>query len=166
MYSEAYSAVIRGIEGCMVHVETDVSDGLPCFLLVGFLSSEVKEAKERVRVAIRNTGFRIPPKKITINLSPADIRKDGTCYDLAIAVSVLAAFGIVNSSLLGRSVLIGELSLDGKVKAVSGVLPMVYTAYENGVEYCFVPRDNLKEALFVKGIKVIGTDSLDNVICI
>ena len=166
MYSEAYSAVIRGIEGCMVHVETDVSDGLPCFLLVGFLSSEVKEAKERVRVAIRNTGFRIPPKKITINLSPADIWKDGTCYDLAIAVSVLAAFGIVNSSLLGRSVLIGELSLDGEVKAVSGVLPMVYTAYENGVEYCFVPRDNLKEALFVKGIKVIGTDSLDNVICI
>jgi len=166
MYSETYSAIIQGIGGCMVHIEADVSDGLPCFLLVGYLSSEVKEAKERVRAALRNSGFKIPPKKITVNLSPADIRKDGTCYDLAIASAILSAFGIINSSLLNDVVLIGELSLDGKIKAVNGVLPMVYTAYENGIHYCIVPEDNAKEALFVDGMNVIGADSLGKAVSI
>lgn len=164
MYSEAYSAIIQGIEGCMIHVEADVSDGLPCFLLVGYLSSEVKEARERVCVALKNSGFKIPPKKITINLSPADIRKDGTGYDFAIAAAVLSAFGIIDSRFLDKTVLIGELGLDGKLKAVNGVLPMVYTAYENGIEYCIVPEENLREAMYVGGIKVIGACNLDDAV--
>ena len=96
MYSVSFCAAIHGIEGRMIQVEADVSNGLPGFSLVGFLSSEVKEARERVQIGMRNAGVRFPPKKITINLSPADIRKDGTGYDLAIAVSILAAFGYVS----------------------------------------------------------------------
>lgn len=160
MYSEAYSAIIRGIEGCIIHIEADVSDGLPCFLLTGCLSSEVKEAKERVRIALKNCGFKIPPGKITINLSPANIRKDGTCYDFAIAAAILSASGIIKGKILEKVVLIGELSLDGKLKAVSGVLPMVYTAYENNIHCCLVPKDNKEEAGFVDGVNVIGIDNL------
>lgn len=164
MYSEAYSAVIQGIEGCLIHVEADVSEGLPCFLMVGFLSAEVKEARERVRVALKNSGFKVPPKRITVNLSPADIRKDGTAYDFAIASAILAAFGIVDRNVLNKVMLIGELSLEGRIKAVNGVLPMIYTAYEYGIEYCIVPKENLREAMFVKGIKVIGVDNLNDAV--
>lgn len=160
MYSEAYSAIIRGIEGCIIHVEADVSDGLPCFLLTGCLSSEVKEAKERVRIALKNCGFKIPVAKITINLSPANIRKDGTCYDLAIAAAILSASGVIKRQMLEKAVLIGELGLDGKLKAVSGVLPMVYTAYENNICCCLVPKDNEEEARFVNGVNIIGVDNL------
>lgn len=146
MYSEAYSAAIRGIEGCVIEVETDISDGLPGISLVGFLSSEVKEAKERVRTAIKNSGIKIPAKKMIINLSPADMRKAGTAYDVAIAVSILSALGLIGSSNIKKTMFIGELSLDGRVMAVDGVLPMVYTAYENGFEYCVVPKENIGEA--------------------
>ncbi len=164
MYGEAYSAVIQGIEGRMIHVEADVSDGLPCLMLVGYLSSEVKEARERVKVALKNSGFRLPPKKITINLSPADIRKDGTGYDFAIAASILAAYGIVDAALLKDVMFIGELSLDGSLKPVSGALPMVYTAYEHGVKYCMVPNDNAQEASFVEGMKIIGVGALTDAV--
>ncbi len=160
MYCEAYSAVVCGIEGHMIQVETDVSEGLPCFMLVGFLSSEVKEARERVRIAIKNSGFKLSPKKITVNLSPADIRKDGTGYDFAIAIAVLGAFGYIERESIHNVIFIGELGLDGCFKAVNGVLPMVYTAFENGIKYCMVPVDNASEAMFVTGIKVIAVDSL------
>lgn len=166
MFSEAYSAIVQGIEGRIIHVEADVSNGLPCFSLVGYLSSEVKEARERVRIALRNSGFKIPPKKITVNLSPAGIRKDGTGYDFAIAVAILAAFGIISKEHLDSTVLIGELSLDGKSKAVRGVLPMVYTAYEHGMKYVIVPKQNIREALFVKGIGVIGVESLEEAVMV
>ncbi len=160
MYSVAFCAAVRGIEGCMIQVETDVSEGLPGLSLVGFLSSEVKEARERVRIALKNSGFRILPKKITVNLSPADIRKGGTGYDLAIAVSVLASFGSFSPKFIEDMVFIGELGLDGSVKEVHGILPMVYTAYENGMKYCIVPEDNRKEAMLVKGIQIVGVSSL------
>ncbi|MCX4327924.1 MAG: YifB family Mg chelatase-like AAA ATPase [Lachnospiraceae bacterium] len=166
MFSEAYSAIVQGIEGRIIHVEADVSDGLPCFSLVGYLSSEAKEARERVRIALRNSGFKIPPKKITVNLSPAGIRKDGTSYDFAIAVAILAAFGIVRKDHLGSTALIGELSLGGKSKAVHGVLPMVYTAYGHGMKYVIVPKQNIKEALFVKGIGIIGAESLEEAVTV
>lgn len=166
MFSEAYSAIVQGIEGRIIHVEADVSNGLPCFSLVGYLSSEVKEARERVRIALKNSGFKIPPKKITVNLSPAGIHKDGTCYDFAIAAAVLAAFGIINKEHLDSTVLIGELSLDGKSKAVQGVLPMVYTAYGHGIKYVIVPKQNVREALFVKGIIVIGVESLEEAVTV
>ena len=125
MYSEAYCMAVKGIDGCMIRVEADVSDGLPAFSLVGFLSSELKEARERVRIAMKNSGFRLPPKRITVNLSPADIRKDGTGYDLAIAVSVLTAFGFIPQDSIRKYAFIGELSLEGKIQGICGVLPQV-----------------------------------------
>ena len=146
MYSESFSAAIFGIDGCVVHIETDISEGLPGLVLVGYLSSEVKEARERVRIALKNSGYRFPPKKITINLSPADVRKDGTSFDLSIAVAILAAFGYIDKEILKQILFIGELGLDGNIKSVNGVLPRVYTAYENGFKYCIVPFDNVCEA--------------------
>lgn len=160
MYSVSYCAAVQGIEGCMIQVEADVSEGLPGFSLVGFLSSEVKEARERVQIGMKNAGFRFPPKKITINLSPADIRKGGTGYDLSIAVSVLTAFGYFSQEFIKNIVFIGELSLDGKIRAVHGVLPRIYTAYEHGMKYCVVPEENVEEARIVKGICVIGVSVL------
>jgi len=160
MYSVSYCAAIHGIEGCMVQVETDVSNGLPGFSLVGFLSSEVKEARERVQIGMKNAGFHFPPKKITINLSPADIRKGGTGYDLAIAVSVLTAFGYFSQEYIKKFIFIGELSLEGKIQEVPGILPRVYTALENGLSYCVVPEGNVPEAELVEGISVVGASSL------
>ncbi len=160
MYSVSYCAAVRGIEGCMIQVEADISDGLPGFSLVGFLSSEVKEARERVQIGMKNAGFRFPPKKITINLSPADIRKGGTGYDLAIAVSILAAFGHISQEFIQKIVFIGELGLEGRIREVQGVLPMVYTAYENGMECCVVPKGNLAEAGMVEGIRTVGVSGL------
>lgn len=164
MYSVSYCAAIQGIHGCLVQVEADVSDGLPSFLLVGYLSSEVKEARERVRIGMKNAGFRFPPKKITINLSPADIRKDGTGYDLAIAISILTAFGYISQEYIRNILFIGELTLEGKIKKVKGVLPMVYTAYEKNMKYCVVPEENLQEANVVEGITVIGVRELKELI--
>ena len=164
MFCETFCAAIQGIDGCMIQVEADVSDGLPCFSMVGFLASEVKEAKERVSIAIRNSGFRIPPKKITINLSPADFRKAGTGYDLAIAAAILGALGYFPQEYLEGGMLLGELSLDGTIQPINGVLPMVYTALEHGCNYCIVPADNMKEAQIVEGIRVVGVHLLSEVI--
>lgn len=166
MFSEAYSAMVQGIEGRIIHIEADISNGLPCFALVGHLSPELKEARERVYIALKNSGFKIPPKKITINLSPASIYKDGTGYDFAIAVAILAAFGAASKKHIGNTVFIGELGLDGKSKAVKGVLPMVYTAYEHGIKNVIVPKQNINEAMFVKGINVTGAESLSEIVTI
>lgn len=164
MFSESYSAAIQGIDGCIIQVEADVSDGLPCFSLVGYLASEVKEARERVRIAIKNSGYHLPPKKVTVNLSPADIRKDGTGYDLAIATAVLAAFGYIPQSELKQCVCLGELGLDGQVQEINGVLPMVYTAMEHGIKCCIVPAGNLSEAAIVSGIQIAGVHTLQETV--
>lgn len=160
MYSKAYCAAVQGIEGRMIQIEADISDGLPGFSLVGYLSSEVKEARERVRVALKNSGYRFPPRKITVNLSPADIRKDGTGYDLAIAVAVLTAYGYIPEKRTQQVMFIGELNLRGDVSPVSGVLPMVYTGREQGFSYCMLARGNQEEAAMVEGMQVIGISSL------
>ena len=124
MFCKTYSAVLRGLEAVTVQVETDVRNGLPQLQMVGALASEAKEARDRVRVAIENAGFRLPPKHITINLSPADIRKEGTSFDLATAVSILAAFGYIPEENIAGCMFAGELSLDGKLNKVTGILPM------------------------------------------
>ncbi len=164
MYSRTYGASIQGIEGRIIQIEADISDGLPGFSLVGYLSSEAKEARERVRIALKNSGYRFPPRKVTINLSPADIRKDGTGYDLAIAVAILAAYGYIPEECINEILFIGELSLDGAVKPVSGVLPMVYKGWEQRMKYCFVPKGNQKEASVVDGIGIIGVSDLKQVV--
>jgi len=160
MFSKAYSATIHGIDGLIVSVEADVSDGLPLFDMVGLLNSEVKEARERVRIALKNSGFMLPAKRITVNLSPADIRKEGTVFDLPVAVAILTAFGHIPDENLNKTLIIGELSLNGNVKKVNGVLPFVYSARQQGFERCIVPKENAKEGAVVCGIKTYGVNSL------
>lgn len=160
MFSKSYCAAILGIEGLPVQVEADVSDGLPSFDMVGFLASEVKEAKERVRIALKNSEFRLPPKHITINLSPADIRKEGTAFDFPIAIAILVASGYVPQDNIDDCMLIGELSLDGHLQRVNGVLPMTYAAAKHGFKRCLVPADNVREGAVVTDIEVIGIRTL------
>ncbi len=149
-----------GVDGMEIAVEADVSDGLPVFSLVGYLSSSVKEAGERVRTAIKNSGYRLPPKRITINLSPADTKKDGSGFDLPIACAVLSACGNAPAHPLDHTMIIGELGLDGSVKPVPGVLPMLFHAAKNGVTQCIVPKGNVNEAALVRDLSVIGVESL------
>ena len=166
MYSKVYSAAIRGIEMEIVAVETDVSDGLPSFEMVGLLNSEVKEARERVRSAIKNTGYLLPPKRITVNLSPADIRKEGSSFDLPIAISILTSLGLINKKINAEDKILiaGELSLSGKVMPMNGVLPMVLAAREKGIKKFIVPKDNAKEGAVVKDVEIYGITSLQEVI--
>lgn len=160
MFSMAFSATVAGINAVIVQVEADVSDGLPLFDLVGLLSSEVKEAKERVRIALKNSGYIMPPKRITINLSPADIRKEGTAFDLPIAIAILTASGFIPQDFLTKTLIVGELSLDGKISSVNGILPIVSTAKKEGFLRCIVPKTNVKEGAVVQGIDVFGVESL------
>ncbi|MCR5793254.1 MAG: YifB family Mg chelatase-like AAA ATPase [Lachnospiraceae bacterium] len=160
MFCKTYSIALQGIEGCIVNVEADICDGLPLFSMVGYLSSEVKEAKDRVRIALKNSGYKLLPKHITINLSPADIRKEGTLYDLPVAISVLCSFGYIPESFLKDTILVGELSLNGEIVSVNGILPMVHLAKEHGFKRCLVPKVNAREGAVVEGIDVIGVRNL------
>ena len=160
MFSKVYSVGIRGIEGYSVLVEADVSDGLPGFTMVGYLAAEVREAQDRVRTALKNSGFRLPARRITVNLSPADIRKEGTAFDLPVAVAILAASGVINPAVLDTSVMSGELGLDGRIKAVHGTLSIAAAARDSGKKRCFLPTDNVQEALMTEGIEVIGVADL------
>jgi len=164
LFSKSYSGVTIGIDGYIISVEADVSDGLPEFCMVGGLASEVKEAKERVRIALKNSGYKLQPKKITVNLSPADMRKQGTTFDLPIAISILAASGYIPQNNLDQILIIGELSLDGTIKAVKGVLPIIYIAKEMGFTKCVVPKENVNEAAIVKAVEIIGVSSLDETV--
>ena len=160
MFSKVFSGAVHGIESRIVTVEADISDGLPVFDLVGYLGSEVREARERVRISLKNSGYRLPAKRITINLSPADMRKEGTAFDLPIAVSVLVSLGFLTEESLESTLFIGELSLNGEIKKVNGVLPIVYMAYEQGFKRCVVPACNVREGAVVQGIEVYGADNL------
>lgn len=160
MFSKALSAAVNGIDGTIVTVEADVSDGLPVFDLVGYLGSEVREARERVRISLKNSGYHLPAKRITINLSPADLRKEGTAFDLPIAVAILTAFGYIPQENLENILFVGEVSLNGEINKVNGVLPIVYTAFKLGFKRCIVPMDNVKEGAIVREIDVYGVRNL------
>lgn len=160
MFSSAFSAVLDGIDSRLIRVEADVSSGLPYFDLVGYLSGEVKEARERVLTAIRNSGFSLEPRRIIVNLSPADLRKSGTFFDLAIAASVLSSYGLIPRKCLEETVLLGELGLDGSVRSVNGVLPVVLSAKGAGIGRCIVPADNVREGRGICGIRLFGVRSL------
>lgn len=164
MYSIVSTAIIQGIQSIPVYVEADVSDGMPMFEMVGFLGSEVKEARERVRTALRNLGYVLPPKRITINFTPADIRKSGAGFDLPIAVAVLAALGIVPTQELKEIFVIGEVGLNGNVQPVHGVLPMIAEAKERGIKRCIVPWKNKREAALVSEMEIYGMESVEDVI--
>lgn len=160
MFSTVLSAALQGLQVEFIDVEADLSNGLPMFHMVGYLSSEVKEAGERVRTAIRNSGLVIPAKKIVVNLSPADVRKRGTAFDLPIAVSILASLGLVSQERLEKTVFVGELSLDGRVRSVPGILPIVLEAKKHGFQSCVVSKENESEGKLVEGIEVIGVENL------
>ena len=164
MYSIVSTGAVCGVGSLLIQVEADVCDGMPTFEMVGALSSEVKEAKERIKAAIRNSGIRLAPKKVTVNLYPADVRKAGTGFDLPIALAVLAAYGRVPQACLDGILFAGEVSLHGEILPAAGILPMVLAAKEAGKEAVCVPRANLAEAQVVKGIKILPADSLTDAI--
>lgn len=162
-FSTVLSAAVNGLAVEFVRVEADVSNGLPMFHMVGYLSAEVKEASERVRTAIRNSGFQMPAKKVVINLSPAAVKKRGAAFDLPIAVGILASLGLVPETMLKDSLIIGELSLDGHLRETSGILPVVLEAKKAGKRRCILPGGNAAEGALVEGIEVIGADCLGEV---
>ena len=164
MFSMITSAAVKGIMPYLMQVEVDTADGLPMFNMVGFMSGEVREAAERVRVALKNAGFPLPPMRVTVNLSPADIRKTGITVDLPVAIGILCAMGNIDSKILNRTVIVGEMGLDGDIKAVNGVLPMMIHALKKGYDTCIIPADNAKEAAVVKGMKVVGVRTLSETI--
>lgn len=163
MYSTVISGGLRGIYSYLVQVEVDTAQGLPGFEMVGYLGSEVKEAKERVRVALKNAGFAIPAERITVNISPADIPKEGTAYDLPVAVAILSSMEIVPREALTDLLMIGELGLNGELRPVRGVLPVVREAKAAGFKSCIVPKENEKEGAVVEGIDVYGLGCLQEV---
>ncbi len=160
MFTEIYSSTIVGLNACTVSVETDVGPGLPCFEMSGFLANEVKEAKERVKIAIKNSDFKIKPQRIIINLSPADLRKTGTGFDLPVAVGILTANEYIHSSILKETIFVGELSLDGKVNPVRGCLVSAIEARKNGFKTIVVPAANKKECMCIDGIRIVGVSDL------
>lgn len=160
MLCSVFSSVLHGVDAMIISVEADISTGLPSFDMVGCLGSGVREAKERVRTAIRNSGYVLPPSRVTINISPADVRKEGGGYDLSIAVALLGALGIVPKDNLKDTLFLGELSLNGDIRPVKGVLPATVKAKECGITKCFVPRQNSGEGAVVEEVKTIGVDSL------
>lgn len=160
MFFSVKSAMLSGLTASYVDIETDISDGLPVFDLVGYLSSESKEARERVRTALRCNGYRLPPRRITVNISPADVRKKGTGFDLPIALSILGCLGVIPSGCLNGVCTMGELSLDGKIKRVNGILPAAMMALQMGSRVFIAPCENSREAALVRGIKVIGVSTL------
>ena len=164
MISSVISGAVHGISSYLMQIEVDVSDGLPGFSMVGFLSSEVKETIDRVKVAVRNNGIKLPPSKYTINLSPADIKKEGVIVDLPVAVGILVAMGEIDEKSLDGTVILGELGLDGDVKHIKGTLPIVRKAKESGYKTVILPRTNAKEGAVIDGIKIIGVDTLGEVI--
>ena len=164
LFASVLSAAISVMEVCPVQVEADVSSGLPCFTMVGFPSTQVKEAQDRVRTALKNNGISLPPKKVTVNLAPADLRKEGAGFDLPVAAAVLAASGFIEPQLLRNVMVVGELSLNGEVRSVSGVLPRVIRARELGCRYCIIPFENLAEGALVKDMKVVGVQNIKEVL--
>jgi magnesium chelatase family protein len=164
MLAKVLSSAILGIDAILVDVEVDISQGLPQFATVGLPDGAVKESKDRVKSALKNSGYEFPNRKITVNLAPADIRKEGAAFDLPISIGILAATGIVKNAHLKDYLLLGELSLDGGVKPVRGCLPVAVTARQAGFAGVIVPLENAPEGAVVEGIDVIGVANLAEVV--
>ena len=160
MLATVLSGALVGIDGLLVEVEVDVALGLPQFTTVGLPEGAVRESKDRVRSAIKNSGYEFPSRKITVNLAPADIKKEGSAYDLPIALGILAAEGWLDKEHIVQYALLGELSLDGRVKPIQGVLPLAVMAKEKGLKGLIVPQENAAEAAVVEGLEVFGVPTL------
>lgn len=164
MFSTIYAGALHGVLAYLVSVEVDIAGGLPSFSMVGSLSCEVRESRERVCVALKNAGFHLPPNRITVNLSPADRRKEGTAFDLPIAVGMLAAMDYFPRETAADTLFLGELGLNGEVKRVKGVLPIVREAAARGIRQCIVPLENAGEGAVIPGITVRGASGIRQVL--
>ena len=165
MLSRVLSASIIGIDAHPVEVEVDItSRGLPHFSMVGLPDTAVKESKDRVRAALKNIGFAFPLKQVTVNLAPADLKKEGSSFDLPIAIGIITAEGIIGTDSVGGYLFTGELSLDGRIKPVKGTLSMALRAKEMGLKGLMLPEENAPEAAVVQGVPVFGIKSLPEVI--
>jgi magnesium chelatase family protein len=164
MLAKVNSAALYGIDALRVEVEIDLASGLPQLATVGLPEGAVKESKDRIRAAVKNCGYTFPAKRITINLAPADIKKEGSAYDLPMAVGILAAEGLVDKKLLDEYLLIGELSLDGSVKSIRGILPIAMAARRENFKGLILPEPNGAEAAVVDEIEVLGVRDLPQVV--
>ena len=164
MLSKVLSSAVLGVDAYMVEVEVDIRRGLPSFQTVGLPEAAVKESKERVRSAINNSGYAFPDDRITINLAPADIKKEGTAFDLPMAVGILAASGIVPRERLDEYLMMGELSLDGQIKPVRGSLPVALAARNSGLRGIILPTRNAHEAAVVNGVEVLPAPTLGKLV--
>lgn len=164
MFIKVFGMSVIGMDSYPVFVEVDISQGLPQFATVGLPDTSVKESRDRIKAAIKNSGYRFPRSHVTVNLAPADIKKEGTGFDLPIAVGILAAEELIKEDALQSCLFIGELSLDGSIKGVRGVLPAALKAKEIGIRSVFVPRDNAAEAAMVEGINVFPVNTLPDVV--
>ena len=164
MLARVLSSAVMGIDAYIVEVELDISDGLPAFATVGLPDSAVKESRERVTAAIKNSGFYFPPSRITANLAPADIRKEGSAFDLPIALGVMTATGQIQAENFERMLVLGELALDGSVRSVSGCLPMAAIAKEHKFEGVILPKANAKEAAVIDDLAVYPVESLQEAV--
>jgi len=165
MFAKVLSSAVLGVDAYIVKVEAHLENVYPAtFMTVGLPEGAVKESKERVMAAIKNTGFELKQKRVVINLAPADIRKEGAAFDLPIAVGILAAHKKVDSTYLDKVILIGELSLDGKLRPVKGIFPICLKARDDRIKGVILPKDNLQEASLVEGIRIAGVDTLNDVV--
>ncbi len=164
MLASLRTAAVFGVDACPVHVEVDVGFGFPSFTMVGLPDASVRESRDRVRSAIRNSGFEFPPHRITVNLAPADVRKAGASFDLPIALGILAASGVVERRLIADLVLLGELSLDGSIHPTRGVLPIAAAARRDGLKGILLPAGNSGEAAIVSGLEIIAVSSLSDAV--
>lgn len=164
MLAKIKSYALDGLKGYAVDVEVDINSGLPGYEMVGLASTATKESKERVRSAIKNSGFFYPAKRITVNLAPADTKKEGPAFDLSVAVGLLAASGQLENKLYKNFVIIGELSLDGRLRHVNGIMPLLISAMQDGQTKFIIPGDNAKEASYIDGIEVYALDCFRDVV--
>ena len=159
MLARVKSGALRGVDAYLVEVEVDLAPGMPYFATVGLPEVAVRESKDRVRAALKNSGYKFPGNRVTINLAPADVRKEGTGFDLPVALGILAAQEIVPQESLEKYIIFGELSLDGRLKPTRGILSMALATREAGLAL-ITPRDNAPEAAVVQGIEIYPADTL------
>ena len=164
MLAKVSSAAVTGIDGFIVQVEVDLSPGLPVFSTVGLPDAAVRESKDRVVAAVRNSGFDFPVRRVTVNLSPADVKKEGTAFDLPIALGVLAAEERFPVERLARVAVIGELALDGRLRPVRGVLPIALAVKKMGFEALVLPAANAAEAAVVAGLPLVPASHLTDTV--
>ena len=163
MLVKTYGASVFGIDATTITIEVNLSQGIN-FFLVGLPDSAVKESQQRIKAAFNNNNFKYPGKEITINMAPADIRKEGSVFDLPIAIGILAASEQLKTNKLEEYVILGELSLDGELNAMKGVLPIALNAKKEGFRGLIIPKENAKEAAMVEGLEVIPVDNLQDVV--